>query len=78
MDAVKDVLEDEEKMKKVCAFKQDQLDNCVEKSKIRFRLTLLIENANFEKQNFSHVPDDLLHLFDKNILLKMELHNYLS
>ena len=33
MDAVKDVLEDEEKMKKICAFKQNELENCVEKIK---------------------------------------------
>ena len=63
INAVKEVLEDDEKMKKICAFKENELNECVETAKIRWRLNQLLENADFQEKNFSHVPDDLQYLF---------------
>ena len=59
IDAVKEVLEDDEKMKKICSFKQNELDKCTEASKIKYRLNLLLENADYQKKKNSHVPEDL-------------------
>ena len=59
INAVKEVLEDDEKMKKICSFKQIQLNKCMEASKLKYRLNLLIENADFQNKDYSHVPDDL-------------------
>ena len=63
INAVKEVLEDDEKMKKICTFKENELNECVETAKIRWRLNQLLENADFQEKNFSHVPDDLQYLF---------------
>ena len=35
----------------------------MEASKLKYRLNLLIENADFQNKDFSHVPDDMQHLF---------------
>ena len=63
INAVKEVLEDDEKMEKICAFKENELNEFVETAKIRWRLNQLLENANFQEKIFSHVPDDLQYLF---------------
>ena len=65
INAVKDVLDDETKMKNICSFKQNELDQCVESSKIRYRLNLLLENAKYYKKAFSPVPEDLQHHFQR-------------
>ena len=51
------------KWKKICLFKQNELDKWTEASKIRYRLNLLLENADYQKKNNSHVPEDLQYLF---------------
>ena len=40
LDAEKEVLEDDEKMKKICTFNQIELDECTKSSKIRYRLAV--------------------------------------
>ena len=63
IDAVKEVLSDDEKMKEICSFKENELNECADTAKIRWRLNQLVENADFQNKDISHVPDDLQHFF---------------
>ena len=57
--AVKEVLEDEEKMKKICSYKQVEMDDYVEQEKNTWRLRLLLQNAEYHNNSVALVPEDL-------------------
>lgn len=63
MKAVKDVLENDEEIKKVCSFKQVELEELTKATKTIWRLSQLLENADYQKNTVCHVPEDLNYLF---------------
>merc|ERR1711942_524517 len=65
--AVKDVLEDDELMGKICAFKQNEMSDCYASQKLKWRLNQLIENSEFQNKTRSHMPLDLQNLFQNSI-----------
>jgi hypothetical protein len=67
IDKVKEILEDEEKMKKICAFKQTELDSFLTVRKKKYRLKTILENAQYQSKASTHIPEDLQNFFDNCI-----------
>ena len=63
MKAVKKVLEDDELMKKIVSHKQIELESLFASSKAKWRINQLIENAEYQGKDISHIPEDLQNYF---------------
>ena len=57
--AVKKVLEDDESMEKIVSYKQIELESLIATSKAKWRINQLIENAEYQGKDYSHIPEDL-------------------
>ena len=59
MKAVKKVLEDDESTKQIFSYKQIELESLIATSKAKWRINQLIENAEYQGKDYSHIPEDL-------------------
>ena len=63
MKAVKKVLEDDELMTQISSYKNIELESLIATSKAKWRIGRLIENAEYQGRDISHIPEDLQHFF---------------
>ena len=63
LDAVREILEDDDQMKKVCLHKQKELQILIDADKDKWRISQIIQNAEYNNNKQCSVPKNLHHHF---------------